>query len=369
MNLLPDTISDVPLRAVATKVLTGERLSAADGLALYNCTDLLLLSQLATHRRKQLNGVKVFYNRNFHVEPTNICVNDCVFCSYRRRAGEEGSWELSLADVRRLCEPYAGEPVTEVHVVGGVHPDRDIHYYASLLAEIKHLLPQVAVKAFTAVEIDTMSRNAGLSWSEGLQLLKRNGLDAMPGGGAEIFDPVVRKQICPSKADADTWLAVHEAAHHEGIRTNASMLFGHIENYEHRVAHLLRLRELQDETGGFDAFIPLKYKAAHNPLGAIGEVTTIDVLRNFAVCRLLLDNVPHLKAYWPMLGKDVMQLALLFGADDIDGTIDDSTKIYSMAGAEEQHPKLGVEELRRYVIAAGFEPVERDTFYNEIKND
>jgi len=363
---LIETIHDEQLREVARKIMAGERLSAVDSLILYHRADLLLLSLLATHRRKQLNGQKVFYNRNFHIEPTNICVNNCVFCSYRRKAGEEGSWELSLDDVRRLCAPYVGQPITEVHVVGGVHPLRDIHYYASLLDEIKRCLPQVAVKAFTAVEIDTMSHNAGLSWREGLLLLKQHGLDAMPGGGAEIFDPDIRRQICPDKADAATWLAIHREAHKAGIRTNASMLFGHIEKPEHRIAHLLQLRELQDSTGGFDAFIPLKYKASHNRLGVIGEASTMEVLRTFAVCRLVLDNIPHLKAYWPMLGKDVMQLALLFGADDIDGTIDDSTKIYSMAGAEEQRPKLEVAELSRYVREAGFEPVERDTFYKKI---
>ena len=348
------------------KINSGKRLSAEEGLALYECKDLLWLSSLATYKRNQCSGEKVFYNRNFHIEPTNICVNDCVFCSYRRREGEEGAWELSLDNVRKLCEPYIGKPITEVHVVGGVHPHRDIHFYASLLAEIKNLLPQVAIKAFTAVEIDYMSCKAGLSWKSGLQLLKENGLDALPGGGAEIFDETIRKQICPSKADTETWLGVHEAAHSIGIRTNATMLFGHIETPQHRIDHLFRLRELQDKTNGFDAFIPLKYKSQNNSLGAIGEISTLDVLRNFAVCRLFLDNIPHLKAYWPMLGKDVMQLALLFGVDDIDGTIDDSTKIYSMAGAEEQHPSLSVGELCRYVAAAGFQPVERNTFYEEI---
>jgi aminodeoxyfutalosine synthase len=200
-------------------------------------------------------------------------------------------------------------------------------------------------------------------------LLQKSGLDALPGGGAEIFDETVRKQICPRKTGTQTWLNIHKTAHRLGIRTNATMLFGHVEQFTHRIDHLLRLRELQDATGGFDAFIPLKYKSQHNNLGVVGEVTTVDVLRNFAVCRLMLDNIPHIKAYWPMLGKDVMQLALLFGADDIDGTIDDSTKIYSMAGADEQHPTLTVPELENYITAAGFEPVERNTFYERVKKD
>jgi len=358
---------ETPLKhRISEKVKSGERLSFEDGLALYECKDLLWLSSLATYKRKEYNDDKVFYNRNFHIEPTNICINDCVFCSYRRREGEEESWELSLENIRKLCESYVGKPITEVHIVGGVHPNRDIHFYASLLAEIKYLLPQVAIKAFTAAEIDYMTCKAGISWNAGLQLLKENGLDALPGGGAEIFDETIRRQICPSKSDAKTWLEIHESAHNIGIRTNATMLFGHIEKPEHRIDHLFRLRELQDRTGSFDALIPLKYKSQNNSLGVIGEISAIDVLQNFAVCRLLFDNIPHLKAYWPMLGKDVMQLALLFGADDIDGTIDDSTKIYSMAGADEKHPSLSAEELCQYVTAAGFRPVERNTFYEEM---
>jgi aminodeoxyfutalosine synthase len=350
---------------IAEKVRDGQRLSGDEGLALYDCRDLLWLSSLATFRRKAYNGNSVFYNRNFHIEPTNICVNDCVFCSYRRRRGEAGSWELAPDEIRALCRSYAGRPVTEVHLVGGVHPQRDVRFYAALLADIKRILPQVAIKAFTAVEIDYMTRAAGLSWREGLLLLKQNGLDALPGGGAEIFDESIRRQICPGKTDAHAWLQIHETAHRLGIRTNASMLFGHIEQPAHRIDHLLRLRERQDRSGGFDAFIPLKYKSKHNAMSQIGETTTIEVLRHFAVCRLMLDNIPHLKAYWPMLGKDVMQLALLFGADDIDGTIDDSTKIYSMAGADE-HPTLTVPELEAYIADAGFRAVERNTFYEKV---
>jgi aminodeoxyfutalosine synthase len=363
-----NTISDKPLKMIAKKVVDGKRLTAEEGLVLYACNDLLLLSLLATWRRKQINGDKVFYNRNFHIEPTNICINHCVFCSYRRRQGEAGSWEYSPDDIRELCKPYLDQPITEVHVVGGVHPQRDIYFYASLLAAIKETLPKAAIKAFTAVEIDYMAQKARLSYEKSLQLLKENGLDALPGGGAEIFDETVRRQICPDKTNAATWLKIHETAHRLGIRTNATMLFGHIEKPVHRVDHLLRLRELQDATGGFDAFIPLKYKAQNNALSNAGEITTVDVLRNFAVCRLLLDNIPHLKAYWPMLGKEVMQLALLFGADDIDGTIDDSTKIYSMAGADEQHPTLSVPELEIYIAATGFRAVERNTFYEEVNH-
>jgi aminodeoxyfutalosine synthase len=361
-----NTIGNACLRTAAEKALQGERLSAADGEALYACEDLSLLSVLATYKRKQINGNKVFYNRNFHIEPTNVCVNHCIFCSYRRHAGEAGSWEYSIDDMQNICRSYVGQPITEVHIVGGVHPARDIYFYVSLLQAVKQVLPQATIKAFTAVEIDYMARKAGLSYEKSLQLLKENGLEAMPGGGAEIFDETIRRRICPDKTDAPTWLLIHETAHRLGIRTNATMLFGHIETPVHRIDHLLRLRELQDRTGGFDAFIPLKYKSRHNRLGVAGEVSTDEVLRNFAVCRLLLDNIPHLKAYWPMLGKEVMQRALHFGADDIDGTIDDSTKIYSMAGADEQHPTLTVEELEKYVTAAGYQAVERNTFYEPI---
>ncbi|MDR0729732.1 MAG: aminofutalosine synthase MqnE [Prevotellaceae bacterium] len=359
-------MNDKQRQSIAGKVKRGERLSPDEGLALCDCRDLLWLSSLATCVRRKYNGNAVYYNRNFHIEPSNICVNDCVFCSYRRREGEAGSWALSADEMRALCEPYVGMPVTEVHIVGGVHPSRDIHFYTSLLSTIKRTLPQVAIKAFTAVEIDHMAKQAGLSYDDTLRLLQQHGLDAMPGGGAEIFDETVRRRICPGKTDAHTWLHIHQTAHRLGIRSNATMLFGHVETPAHRIDHLIRLRKLQDTTGGFDAFIPLKYKASNNALGAGGEISTLDVLRTVAVCRLMLDNIPHIKAYWPMLGKDVMQLALLFGADDIDGTIDDSTKIYSMAGAD-AHPTLTAPELETIITAAGFTPAERNTFYKTIE--
>jgi aminodeoxyfutalosine synthase len=325
------------------------------------------LAALATSERERQNGKKVFFNRNMHLEPTNICVNDCVFCSYRRNAGEAGSWDYSVAELLDQCRAHADTGITEVHIVGGVHPQRNVHDYAGLLRAVKQVLPQVYIKAFTAIEIDYMIKNAGMDLTEGLVLLQQSGLDAIPGGGAEIFDEQVRRRLCPKKGPAEIWLRVHEVAHKLGIRTNATMLFGHVETLEHRLHHLLQLRELQDRTGGFDAFIPLKYKAENNALGRIGEVSVIETLRMIAISRLALDNIPHIKAYWPMLGKDVMQMALLFGADDIDGTINDTTKIYSMAGAAEQHPSLGVDELCRLVREASFLPVERDTFYRELR--
>ena len=354
------------LHKITEKIYSGERLSLEEALLLYEEAPLSELAVLANYRREQLNGKKVFFNRNFHLEPTNICVNDCVFCSYRRSAGEVGSWNYSLEEMLAECRRQAETGITEVHIVGGVHPDRDVHYYANLLKAVKEVLPAgVFIKAFTAIEIDYMVRKANISLHDGLLLLQRSGLTAIPGGGAEILDDEIRRQICPKKGSSEVWLKVHETAHQLGIRTNATMLFGHIETPLQRIRHLIKLRDLQDLTGGFDAFIPLKYKSRNNALGNTGEAPAMEVLRTVAMSRLVLDNVPHIKAYWPMLGKELMQMSLLFGADDIDGTINDSTKIYSMAGAEE-HPVLTDDELRRLVHDAGFIPVERDTLYNEI---
>ena len=359
-------MTDITLFKLSDKVKSGSRLAAAELLYLYEHCSLPLLSTLASYRREQLNGRKVFFNRNFHLEPTNICINDCVFCAYRRSEGEEGSWDYSMKEMMEQCRAHVDTNITEIHIVGGIHPSRDVHHYAGLLREVKKVLPHVHIKAFTATELEYMIRKAGLELNEGLELLRRSGLDAIPGGGAEILDDDIRRKLCPKKGAAAPWLKVHKAAHRLGIRTNATMLFGHIETKEHRIQHLLQLRDLQDITKGFDAFIPLKYKSRNNELGIIGEASGIEVLRTMAISRLALDNIPHIKAYWPMLGKDLMQLSLLFGADDIDGTINDSTKIYSMAGAEDTHPVLTDEELFRLIGDAGYTPVERNTFYEEI---
>ena len=353
------------LSILTEKIYSDRRLSLEEALFLYEAAPLSDLAVLANYRREQLNGKKVFFNRNFHLEPTNICINDCVFCSYRRNAGEEGSWDYSLEEILAECRRQAGTGITEVHIVGGVHLDRDVRYYAELLMSVKEVLPDVCIKAFTAIEIDYMIRKANISLHDGLLLLQRSGLTAIPGGGAEILDDEIRQQICPKKGSSEVWLKVHETAHKLGIRTNATMLFGHIETPLQRIRHLIKLRDLQDLTGGFDAFVPLKYKSLNNALGKIGEAPAMEVLRTMALSRLVLDNIPHIKAYWPMLGKELMQMSLLFGADDIDGTINDSTKIYSMAGAD-KHPVLTDDELRRLVYDAGFIPVERDTLYNEI---
>lgn len=354
---------------IAAAVRQGCRLSAEDALILWHYAPLWSLSELALQRKRAVSGDKVYFNRNFHLEPTNICVFNCKFCSYRKPKGSAEAWDMSMEDVERMVRGYVGSGVTEVHIVGGVHPEHDLYYYADMIRRVKAILPDVSVKAFTAIELAWMINRSGLSIRDGLQLLIDAGMDAIPGGGAEIFDEQIRKQICPDKGSTAEWLAIHREAHLLGLKTNATMLYGHIESLEHRIDHLLRLRALQDATQGFNAFIPLKYRNFGNSLSAIGEVSIVDDLRTLAMSRLILDNLPHIKAYWVMYGKQTTELALSFGADDIDGTIDDTTKIYSMAGAEEQRPRMSVADMRAMVSRVGFRAVERDTLYNEIDND
>ena len=351
---------------IAASVSTGERLTAEDALILWQDAPLWRLGELAVAKKREVSGDKVFYNRNFHLEPTNVCLFNCKFCSFRRPRGSEGAWEWTMEQMEEQVRRYIGSGVTEVHIVGGVHPDHNLDYYCELIRRVKTILPDVAVKAYTAIELSYMIRKAGLSTREGLQRLIDAGMDAIPGGGAEIFDEEVRSKICPDKGSTAEWFDVHRTAHQLGIKTNATMLYGHIESVKHRIDHLMRLRELQDATGGINAFIPLKYRNLNNSMSEIGEVPITDDLRTLAMSRLILDNVPHIKAYWVMYGKQTTEMALAFGADDVDGTIDDSTKIYSMAGAEDQRPKMSVEDMHRMVARAGFRAVERDTHYNEI---
>ena len=351
---------------IAARVSAGERLTAEDALILWQDAPLWRLGELAVAKKREVSGDKVFYNRNFHLEPTNVCLFNCKFCSFRRPRGSEGAWEWTMEQMEEQVRRYEGTGVTEVHIVGGVHPDHNLDYYCELIRRVKTILPNVAVKAYTAIELSYMIRKAGLSTREGLQRLIDAGMDAIPGGGAEIFDEEIRSKICPDKGSTAEWFDVHRTAHQLGIKTNATMLYGHIESVEHRIDHLMRLRELQDATGGINAFIPLKYRNLNNSMSEIGEVPITDDLRTLAMSRLILDNVPHIKAYWVMYGKQTTEMALAFGADDVDGTIDDSTKIYSMAGAEDQRPKMSVEDMHRMVARAGFRAVERDTHYNEI---
>ena len=363
--LLTEKLTDLQ-ETIVTKVFQQNRLNQNEGVALFDF-DLGILGILATYVNKKKNQDKVFFNKNFHIEPTNICIYDCKFCSYHRKINQEGSWEYSMDDILKKAESYKNSDVTEVHIVGGVHPNRDLHYYGEMIQKIKEILPNIHVKAFTAVELEFMIKKAHMSLEDGLLKLKEYGLNSIPGGGAEIFEPEIRKKVCHEKSTAKQWLTIHEKAHNAGIPTNATMLYGHLENNRHRIEHLHKLRELQDKTKGFNTFIPLKFKKANNSLSYIGEVNTLADLKMFAVSRIYLDNFDHIKAYWPMLGQEVSQVALSFGVDDIDGTIDDSTKIYSMAGAKDQKPTMTTNALIELIKSAGKKPIERDTIYNAIK--
>ena len=355
------------LADIIEKCRRAERITAEEALVLWQQASLWQLSELALAAKRRVSGEKVYYNRNFHLEPTNVCLFECKFCSYRRKAGEAGAWDYSMDEVLDIVRSRQGSGATEIHIVGGVHPTNDLYYYAEMIRRIKEIMPTVAIKAFTAVELIYMIRQAGLTLEQGLSLLKEAGMESIPGGGAEIFAPEIRTKICPQKGSAEEWLALHRTAHGLGIDSNATMLYGHIESIEHRIDHLMRIRELQDATGGINAFIPLKFRSANNSMSELGETSVTDDLRTLAMSRLLLDNVAHIKAYWVMYGKATTELALAFGADDIDGTIDDSTKIYSMAGAADTRPTMSVEDIERICSAAGFTAVERDTHYNEIK--
>lgn len=359
--------ADPELQTIADKIYEGQRLSKEDGILLFEKADLSFVGSLANYVREKLHGDKVFFNRNFHIEPTNVCVFSCNFCAYSRLyAHREEGWELSLDDMMNIVKKYDGQPVTEVHIVGGVHPKMNLYFFADLLKAIKAHRPDLHIKAFTAVELDYMFRKAKVSSDEGVRILKEAGLSSIPGGGAEIFDQEIREKICADKVDAEGWLAIHEAIHKAGMHSNATMLYGHIETYEHRIDHMDRLRQLQDKTGGFNTFIPLKFRNGDNDMSHVPEVSLVEDLKMYSVARLYMDNFPHLKAYWPMLGRKNAQLSLSFGVDDIDGTIDDTTKIYSMAGAEEQKPEMSTEEIVTLVKQVKRKPVERDTLYDTI---
>ena len=358
---------DSDLQSIADKIKNQERISEAEGLLLFEKGSLPFLGSLANTIKERLHGDKVFFNRNFHIEPTNACVFSCNFCSYSRLyAHRDEGWELSMEQMLDIVKSYDGQPVTEVHIVGGVHPKMNLEFFAELLRKIKAHRPGLHIKGFTAVELDYMFRKAKLSNEEGMKMLHEAGLDSLPGGGAEIFDNQIREQICADKVGTEGWLAIHETAHRLGMHSNATMLYGHIEKYHHRIDHMNRLRALQDMTQGFNTFIPLKFRNKGNDMSHVPESSIIEDMKMYAVARIFMDNFPHLKAYWPMLGRQNAQLSLSFGVDDIDGTIQDTTKIYSMAGAEEQNPTMTTEEITALIQQARRRPVERDTLYNEI---
>ena len=350
---------------IVASLRRGERLSAENALVLWREAPLWLLGELATERKVAMSGRKVFYNRNVHLEPSNICLFNCEFCSFRRKEGDPDAWAMTMDEIEARAAELRSADITEVHIVGGVHPKHNLDSYVEMVRRVKRQLPHVAVKAYTAVEIFYMIKREGVSLDEGLRRLVEAGMECIPGGGAEIFDAELRAKICPDKCSAEEWLAVHRAAHNMGISTNCTMLYGHIETLEQRVDHLDRLRKLQDEAPGFDAFIPLKYHSRNNRMSEVGECSVEDDLRTIAMSRLFLDNIPHIKAYWVSYGRPTTEMALAFGADDIDGTIGDTTKIYSMAGGTER-PSMSVEELEYMVRAAGMEPVERDSHYNIV---
>ncbi len=356
-----------PLLTIAQKVKDGERISFTEGVYLYEHAELGYLGVLANYIREQKHGDITYFNRNFHLEPTNLCVYDCKFCSYSRliKQKEEG-WALTMEEMLAIVKKYDDEPVTEVHIVGGVLPQYDVEFYSSLFTAIKHHRPDLHVKALTPVEYHYIFKKAKIDYTTGMKLMKEAGLESIPGGGAEIFAPEIRQQIAKDKCTADQWLAIHEEWHKLGMRSNATMLYGHIENFEHRVDHMERLRELQDRTGGFQTFIPLKFRNQHNQMSHVAEVSVVEDLRNYAISRIYLDNFDHIKAYWAMISRETAQMSLNFGVDDIDGTLDDTTKIYSMAGAEEQNPAMSTQELVNLIKQVGRKPVERDTLYHIV---
>lgn len=358
---------DKELLHIADKIQQQQRLTDEEGVLLFEKAPLGFVGALANQVRQRLHGDKVYFNRNFHIEPTNVCVFTCNFCSYSRQyKHRDDGWELTQEQMLDIVRKYDGQPVTEVHIVGGVHPKMNLEFFCETIRKIKAIRPDLHIKGFTAVELDYMFRKAKLTTEEGMKQLHEAGLQSLPGGGAEIFAPEVREQICPDKVDGAGWLHIHETAHNIGMHTNATMLYGHIENYSHRIDHMSKLRTLQDKTGGFNCFIPLKFRNGDNDMSHVPESTVVEDMRLYAIARLFMDNFKNMKAYWPMLGRQSAQLSLSFGVNDLDGTIDDTTKIYSMAGSEEQSPSMNTEELCNLIHAVGKTPVERDTLYNEI---
>jgi len=353
------------LTSIREKILAGKRISEEDALHLFESDDIFTLGSLASHVAHKKNGKKAFFVRNRHINPTNICVNRCKFCAFSRSKGQEGAFELTIEDIiNKLGDGHKATGFSEVHIVGGLHPDWPFEHYLEMISSIKKTFPKLHIKAFTAVEIDYFSKISGRSLEDTLKALKKSGLGSMPGGGAEIFSEGIRNQLCPEKIPGDRWLEVMETAHRAGIRTNATMLYGHVEDLSDRVDHLSRLRGLQDRTKGFQAFIPLAYHPKNTEIE--GTYTSgVDDLKTVAVSRIFLDNVDHIKAYWIMLGEKISQLALLFGADDIDGTIIEEKITHSAGGLTGE--KLTAEQLVDLIRKAGKVAVERDSFYKTVR--
>ena len=354
------------LKRIEKKVLAGKRISPEDALFLFENNDIFTIGRLANHAAAEKNGNNAYFIQNHHVNPTNICVNRCKFCAFSRSKGDKGAYEMTIRQVtNKLKKQAAISKFNEVHIVGGLHPDWPFEHYLKMLSAIRKNFPKLHIKAFTAVEIDYFSKLSGLPLKETLIELKNAGLGSMPGGGAEILGAGVRNKICPEKISGKRWLQIKEAAHKTGLRTNATMLYGHVEKYKHRVDHMLKLRDLQDKTGGFQAFIPLAFHPVNTEIEGAKYTSGIDDIKTIAVSRLFLDNFDHIKAYWIMLGAKIAQLALMFGADDLDGTIIEE-KITQEAGGL-SGVAMTRNQLMNLIEKTGKIPVERDSFYNRIK--
>jgi aminodeoxyfutalosine synthase len=353
------------LGSIVEKLDAGGRLSLDDGVRLFDCPDLLAVGWLANREREKRHGARTYYNFNIRLEATNVCVASCLFCSFARiQPGDPGSYTLSLEQTWDKLRERAHQPLTEIHVVNGLHPELPFEYYTEMLRGFKQIRPGIHLKCFTAVEIAFFADLYRMTDEQVLRELQAAGLDSLPGGGAEIFAERVRRKICHDKCGTERYLEIHKTAHRLGMRTNVTMLYGHIETHEERVDHMLRARTLQDETGGFQAFIPLAFHPDNNQMRKLPAPSAADTLRVHAVARLMLDNIPHVKAFWIATGVEVAQLALWFGVDDLDGTVQEE-KIYHMAGARTPEA-MTTSAIRRLIRIAGRDPVERDTLYNVV---
>ncbi len=355
---------DRRLEPIAARVLAGQRLSGEDALALYESSDVLAMGWLANQVRERRHGNLAYFNVNRHLNPTNVCVAACRLCAFGRKKDSPGSYTMALEEAWQTAASGYTEAVTEFHIVGGLHPDLPFQYFLDLIAGLKERFPQVHLKAFTMVEVAYLSKRAKLSIRETLEQLKTAGVQSLPGGGAEIFSERVRRVICDHKIGGEEWLETARIAHQIGLHSNATMLYGHVENHEDRVDHLLKLRALQDETVGFQTYIPLAFHPENTPLRHLPKTTGMDDVKSIAIGRLVLDNFPHIKSYWQMVTPKVAQITLRFGADDIDGTVVEE-KIYHDAGATTPQ-NLRRQELIRLIREAGREPVERDTLYRPV---
>jgi len=358
-------ISKSDLADIYEKVQAGQRLSFDDGVRLFRSNELLVIGKMADMVRKKKNNKNAYYTMNQHINPTNVCRNDCLFCAFYRKDGQEGAYRMSLDTVRNKVLERMDEDIREIHIVGGLDEKLPYEYYLDVIRVVKKIRPNVNIKAYTAVEIAFLSEISGKSWSDVLDDLINAGLQAMPGGGAEVFSPRVQRKLFMDKLTAEQWIEIHHIAHSKGIRTNATMLYGHIETIEERVEHLIQLREAQDETGGFLTFIPLAFHPENTRMRRLPAATGFTDLKVMAISRLMLDNFDHIKAYWVMLGTKIAQIALSFGADDIDGSVVEE-KIYHMAGSASAQ-MMTRRELENLIKSAGYVPVERDALYNRIK--